>query len=1364
MKILLTKILFLSFFLSISLQAQSLQIPLYADDGIVNNRDTLFGCPGDSIIVSDSTDHTSGLTGYWFFNPTDSLQQDSTRTIRVFFKWPGTESLTLKLYDSAGTASQTLEGLISIYLTTTDSLTPPVISAQTSLICPNQIPASLLITQPAQGGFDNFMYQWQDSVANRYWSDVGTSPNTPFSYVFDSTLAPGIVKYYRLRATSNLCGDTLFSTPVVLQSYDTLTTGLLTDTTGLIIRDTLSVCFGNSVLPLLINTSGGDSNYHYQWQYSIDGVAYDPINGSADSAILNNGLNHLKEPQNFFRVIVSDECGQSFTSAPLTVLVYDSLDAGTIKVQNTISEKDTNVCVGESIVLTQEIPVSGGYAGDILSQAYNFQWFRKPLSGSYSPIQGLHAKQDSLQIINDSSLFTGTYFYKLEVQDSCGIALTDSVRVIVYDTLQKPSINLTDTIFCPDHFPSASITISPAPTGGNGQFVYQWEKSSDLSNWIAAGSTSNNPDPFNFNSSNSSISEFNPDTTLYYRLKVYCPRCKDSVISEPVTVRTYPQIQLRSIIGVSGQSFQDSLTICYGQGLDSLTILASKGDGNFHYNWQYSADGVSFTTIPAALDSSALLAGLSSLVDPENYYRVMVTDDCGQLAISDTFLVMVYDSLQAGTLKVSGSSAVKDTALCVSESINLTFDQLASGGKSGYESTAYRYQWLRRTASGVFLPLTGLNSQNDSLLINHDGMLQPGTYYYKLQVIDDCAAVETDSVKLTLYSPVNRAEIDTITRLICSNILPQIIPVTAAANGGNDQFNYTWQRKYAGTNTWTDLNNSNTPQAYNFSASLIPDTIIYYRLKSNSLRCGVEAYSDSLKIETYSLPSIYNSGISSIGGKRSDSICHNTRFDKLWIQAAGGNFNNDYRVVWFYSTDSSFLSTADSIVFNFSDSTNTLPGDSIGKLAGGLTYYFQAVLQDKCGNQDSSGIFKMYVYDELSPGSIKATPSSTVRDSLAVCYNQGLVLETDSLPVGGYSEAHQNVDYQRFWQVDSAFTSKGFKTIPSSDSIALKIPANQKPGNYYYRLGVVDSLCGDTMITKKVAVTVLPSPYQGETVELEVTDPNLNQAGNTVKLCRNQRNIIFKLNKVGNKSYSYQWDWETASPLSGITIKTLADSTFAFIPKASQTGTGNLILHITDNTHAEQCDIDVSREIEVVNTIAPDTTEIRKKGTSILLCDIDRTAGITNKTVYYRWGRLDRWYGNLENVSSWDTIRYHFYPAIDTSRYVYYVIKATDTTECYTFSFWPSLPQKLIDTPELSPAPETLLYEVYPNPGTDVFNLKGDMDALSEIRLVNSIGITIPITFDKSEQKIRIQPAPPGYYLLLIKAKGHYHTQKIIIE
>ncbi|MAN01564.1 MAG: hypothetical protein CMI35_00685 [Owenweeksia sp.] len=1346
------------------MQAQSLQISLYANGEIINTMDTLFSCPGDLLTLSDSTSHNSDLTGYWLFTPTDSLQQDSTKEIKISFKWPGTESLTLKLYDSVGTASQNLVAAITIYLTTSDSLSPPVLNTPTSFICPAQIPENLFISQAAQGAFNDFIYQWQDSVTNQNWQDIGSSHNTPSPYIFTDGLVAGLVKYYRLKATSNLCGSELFSKPVVLHAYDSLTSGSLTDTNGLSINDTLSLCFGSSLPPLRINASGGDSNYHYQWQYSTNGSLYADINGCADSLILSSGLDNLKNPQNFFRVIASDGCGQTFTSAPLTVLVYDSLEAGTIKVQNTTSRKDTNICIGESIALVPQVSAPGGYGGDSPSRNYKFQWLRKTISGNYSPVQGLQANSDSLQIINDSSLSAGTYYYRLEVQDSCGIALTDSVKVMAYDTLRRPSINLTDTIFCPGNFPTASITISQLPSGGSGQFVYQWEKSPDLINWIAAGNTSTNPDTFSFNSSNSSISEFSPDTTLHYRLKVYCPRCKDSVLSDPVTLYTFPQIQLGSVTGVKSQPFQDSLIICYGQSLDSLTVLASEGDGNFHYNWQYSSDGLSFNTIHGALDSSVLLAGLSNLKDPENYYRVVVTDDCSQSAISDTFLAIVYDSLQGGTLQVYGSTSAKDTALCTGESLSLTFDQLPAGGKSGYDFTAYQYQWLRRTATGSFQPLTGTGAHNASLFIDHNGVLQPGTYYYKLQVIDDCAVVETDSIKLTLYPPVNRAEIDTASRLICSNSLPQTIPITTIASGGNGQFNYTWQRKFAGTNTWMDLSSGTAPQAYVFNTNLLPDTAIYYRLRSNSLRCGTALYSDSLKIETYSLPTIYNSGISGINGKRSDSICHNTNFDKLWIEAAGGNFDNDYRVAWFYSADSSFSTIKDSVLFNSSGSTNILPGSSIGKLLGGSTYYFQAVLEDKCGNKDSSGIFNIYVYDELSPGSVKARRSSPNSDSIAICYGQGLVLETDTLPAGGYPEAHQNLDYQRFWQVDSTSLPSGFITIPSSDSLTLNIPANQKPGNNYYRLGVVDSLCGDTVLTKRIAVTVLPAPYQDETVELQVTDPNLYQAGSTVKLCRNQRNVIFKLNKTDKESYSYVWYWETASPLSGITIKPLGDSTFAFIPKASQTGTGNLVLRITDNTHAEQCNIDVSREVTVINTIAPDTTEIRKKGTSILLCDIDRTAGITNKTVYYRWGRLDRWYGNLENVSLWDTIRYHFYPTIDTSRYVYYVIKATDTTECYTFSFWPSLPQRLINTRELPPAPETPLYEVYPNPGTDVFNLKGDMDAISAIRLFNSIGITIPITFDKNEQKIHLQQAIPGYYLLMIKAKGHYHTQKIIIE
>ncbi len=1648
------------------LSGQLISISLEVDGLSVTNNDTLLGCPGDTFQVEDLTNGTGSYLSFWYLNTNDSIPLNSNRTLGVPLNHPGTQQISLKVFDTI----PLLPPLTSytIFITTCDSLEAPVIGSVFSQECPSQTPTDIPVLVAASGGFNNYAYQWQDSIPGQYWNNVGGESANPSSFVFNTGFAPGTQHFYRLQAISSFTGDTLYSNLSQVQTYNALSAGPVIDAGNLSSGDSLAVCFGSSLDSLVVFANGGDGQYSYQWESSPNGNSnsYSLINGAPDKNSLSLGLSNIKKSRDFFRVVISDLCGQSITTGGFQISTYDSLDAGKIKVKNTPAKKDTNLCFGESIDLTPQIQPKGGKAGKAPGKKYNFHWRKKFSNGSFDTIPGQRARKDTLSVTNDNSLTTGKHIFKLEVQDSCAVAETDEIEITAYAALQEASVNNISTLLCPNYLPSTSLDVGQIATGGDSNFVYQWQKSGDQNTWTDVGSSSPTADDFNFNLSNSNPAEFTPDTTIYYQLKAVCERCNDSVISAPVALQTFPALNASKISGVKDVVEQDSLFICFGGTLDSLSVQASQGDGLYHYQWEYyNSDSLKFDTIPGAPDLHSLKNGIANLTQSENLYRVKVTDECDQVAWSDTFRVVVYDSLQAGTINVKGSGGVKDTALCFNESIHLSFLNNPQGGKSAYDSaSSYGYVWQYKPISNVIYdPALGSNTL-DSLLVINNGLIQSGNYDYRLQLSDQCRTLETDTIQITFYEALQQAQISINDTIFCPHEFPSgTISVTVAAEGGDSNYIYQWERSYNGINWSTTSDSSLSPVDFTFNstnsalADFGNDTTWYYRLRTYCPRCESSVVSDSITLHIY--PDVETSNISGYpSGNNPDTlyICHRTSLDSLTVTASKGD--GTYHYTWQYSTDGTVFDTisaapdsykletgidnlfrdtnfyrvyvhddcdqtiasnmftvitydslqagtiqvtnspgikdttlcfGDSLSLGFEhpplggrngfESTSytyrwlerdaigafdTVPGAGLsyltvvndGSLQLGAHYYklqviddcevvetdsvkvihyedlskpeisvtdsifcpgvlpfvsievdqpalgadstyvyqweksadaqnwiavdtsssttqdfnftslnsnasdfkpdtlvyyrlkasclrcadsvssdpvviriypkvtsspitgfnnsnsfadsitichrtaveslsvtpsqgngdyhydwqysttgtsftsipaaldsnilstalsnlnnpvnfYRVIVTDGCGQSYTPSEFKVIVYDSLEAGTIQVKEFSRT-DSIAICDNEELTLNRLIYPAGGMADTDGSLEFDYQWQVDTITTSgvPGFKNL--KNDTAYSISFSHAPGTYEYRLRVVD-FC-DTVYTNTLRVRIKPLPSSES-----------NQILGDPVLCDNQQNILFRLQEAYNPLYTYEWRYGSD------TVQKLNDPTFATFPVAPLQS--DTLVAIIRNAPPEQpvCERVVKKYINLdnINKAPAQSLIVKKPDLPLLICSQDSTPGLQNQTIYYQWGKLDRWYGNLISESPWLTLRYFLYDIIDTSRYYYFVRKATDTSKCYSYSFWPKFdPNHVISVPEETGLNRQSLYSLYPNPNNGHFYIQGDLEKIRHLECFNLYGQKMELNFNHQNGAIKLgQKLATGYYFIRVKTATHLFVTKILI-
>ena len=501
----------------------------------------------------------------------------------------------------------------AVKVTVYANLSPGTIG-NSQTVCYNGDPSSLTNSSSASGGNGSYTYQWQKSTnGGSSWSNISGATSSTFNSGSLTTTTK-----FRRRVIS--CSQTKYSNIATVTVQPNLNAGS--------IGNGQTICYGGdpSGFTNTGSASGGNSSYSYQWQKSTNGGSTWSDIGGATSSTYNSGT--LTATTQFRREVTS--CNQTKYTSAVTVTVRSNLNAGGISNSQT-------VCYGgDPSAFTSTSTASGG------DGSYSYQWQISTNGGSsWSNISG------ATSTTYNSGAKTATTLFRRRVT-SCGqTKYTGNVTVTVLPDLNAGSIGNGQTV-CYGGDPSA-FTNSSLPSGGDGSFSYQWQKSTNGgSSWSdISGATSST-----YNSGTLTA------TTLFRRGVIGCGQTK---YSNSVTVTVLSDLSAGGI--GNGQ------TICYGGDPAAFTSTSSAagGDGSYAYQWQLSTDGGSNWSNISGATGATYNSG--ALTNTTQFRRTAV--GCNQTKYSNTITVTINN---LPTVDAGADVTVYNTAA------NITLSGTPAGG------------------------------------------------------------------------------------------------------------------------------------------------------------------------------------------------------------------------------------------------------------------------------------------------------------------------------------------------------------------------------------------------------------------------------------------------------------------------------------------------------------------------------------------------------------------------------------------------------------------------------------------------------------------------------------------------------------
>ena len=537
-----------------------------------------------------------------------------------------------------------------------------------------------------------------------------------------NTGSSNITKYYRVVVSGDSQSE--ISESVMVTYRPQLVAGNITGG-GVFISD--------AVVTLTANPSGGTGDgYTYQWQQSSDNASWSNASGETNKTITVSGSDQTK----YYRVIVNGD-GQNKTSASVSVTWGEALVAGSISGA-------TSTYTGNSVTLTVS-PASGG------NGTYNYQW--QVFDGANWSNIGGEEGFTYTEINTNTSGVDLQKQYRVKVTDGSQTAYTEEVTVTWRTALVAGSIIGGTTTYS-----GSSVTLTASPSGGDGNYAYQWQVSEDNTEWTdIPGAT--------FNSiSEMADNETNDPITMYYRVLVSVDYQNST--SEVTSITRRPSLKISNIQPVGN-------SIVYGGDDVNLTVTAFGGDGVYSYQW-FRKDAESDWT-PVGGNSLLFTDNHDNYTDASiNYqYKVVVSGD-SQEKTSAEFQCSWVAFMNIESISYPGRK------LYYGEETSITIE-MKNG--SGY----YDYQW--------------------QTLVNGEWQNIPDSdtsiYIFSITEASDYRCVVTDSLYPTKSVTSGMISLDVWPDLIPgsawgTSYTVDYDPITIGGgtpSGGDGTYHYRWEKR-----------------------------------------------------------------------------------------------------------------------------------------------------------------------------------------------------------------------------------------------------------------------------------------------------------------------------------------------------------------------------------------------------------------------------------------------------------------------------------------------------------------------------------------------------------------------------------------
>ncbi len=636
---------------------------------------------------------------------------------------PGTIPVTTYfqlLQNATGTCGGPLATNVVTITASTDPLLVPGSIGSDQVICVNTAPALLTGTPPSNGTSPT--YQWQSSLNNVTFTNINGA--TALDY------QPGVLTattyYQQIQNASVTCGGPLATNVVKIDVTPDLLVGS--------ISANQSICAGN--IPALLTgiAPANGTSPTYQWQSSLDNTSFTNILGAT---MLNyqpgviTATTYFRQEQD-----ASNTCGGPLPTNVVTITFNPDFVVGSISA-------DQAICAGDIPAMLTGIAPSTGTSP-------TYQWQSSLNNVTFSNISGATALN-----YQPGALSVQTYYRQSQnAAGTCGGPLfTNVVTISINPGLAVGSISADQSI-CAGTAPA--LLNGVAPTNGTAP-TYQWQSSLNNSTFTNInGATALNYQPGVL------------AATTYFRLQQNATgTCGGPLPTNVVTITVNPVLTVGSISA--------NQSICNGSVPAQLTGVAPTGSiGPYTYQWQQSADNVTFTDITGATNLNYQPGALTSVT----YYRQIQSSACGTPVTTNVVTISIF-ALPVPT--IAGSASV-----CLNSTGNV---YTTEAGMTGYTWTV--------SAGGTITAGTGTNAITVTW-----SAVGANTVTVNYTNANNCTAATATIYNVT----VNALPVPTVTgpASICVNTTGNVYTTEAGMTG------YAWTVSAGGTITAGGTSTSNT--------------------------------------------------------------------------------------------------------------------------------------------------------------------------------------------------------------------------------------------------------------------------------------------------------------------------------------------------------------------------------------------------------------------------------------------------------------------------------------------------------------------------------------------------------------------------
>lgn len=446
--------------------------------------------------------------------------------------------------------------------------------------------------------------------------------------------------------------------------------------------------------------------------------------------------------------------------------------------------KDTVICRGESVTIVTN-QLSGGSTNGLAAN-YNYQWeFDVAGNNNWQPVVG--ATSETLTV---TPTISTCYRRKVKSNGQCEIT-SNPVCITVNPPISNNSISATQQI-CINNAPA--LLTGNLPLGGDGNFLYQWETSTDQVNWLPLVTTPNYQPAI-----------YTVAGIYYFRRKASSGNCTS--ISNEISITVKPDALAQ---------FTASDTVdCAPFVLGNVISVTPFPAGNGQYIW--SADGGNFSNT-----TSSVFPG----------YTINAAGDTVliQLIVNSLFgCVADTAQLTFTTLVTAVAHFVKDTSFgCGPLTVNFTNNSNLLGNN---------IQFFWNFGNGA----TSNLAQPGPIVFNSSPDFRDTTYQISLKAYNGCdTTIWRDSVKVRA-NPKARFGVDTT--LGCS---PFTVQITNSSLG--EPNTYYWD---FGNGVRDTLSTSGT-FSYTYNVGNVVDTFTIRLIAENECR------RDTMELDVRVAPNIIN--------------------------------------------------------------------------------------------------------------------------------------------------------------------------------------------------------------------------------------------------------------------------------------------------------------------------------------------------------------------------------------------------------------------------------------------------------------------------------------------------------------------------